>query len=61
MVTCKGERETGAVSGRLPDNLGELACTNRKIACKIELIYLMNLFVLQVFKRNNVNFLNCNC
>ena len=26
MVTGTGEREIGAVSGRLPDNPGELAC-----------------------------------
>ena len=28
LVTCMGEQEIGAVSGRLLDNPGELACTS---------------------------------
>ena len=35
MVTCKGEREVSAVSRRLPDNLGEFACMNRKLPARL--------------------------
>ena len=35
MVTCKGEREISAVSRRLPDNLGEFACMNRKLPARL--------------------------
>ena len=34
MVTGTGEREIGAVSGRLPDNPGELACMH--VTCRVQ-------------------------
>ena len=34
-MTCKGEREISAVSRRLPDNLGEFACMNRKLPARL--------------------------
>ena len=48
-MTRTGDREIGVVSGRLPDNTGELACMQcwRKSGC-FHLPALLNLWLLQV-------------
>ena len=56
MVTRTGDREIGVVSGRLPDNLGELACMGTSYGTELKL----RVFHDTLFQPNDLSFL-CVC